>query len=205
MPGTIIHQTSALPAQMIVAYFRPTMYPMPNTAAPVLTLNTSFSFSAIVSPHAYALVVKVSVHVPNAAMMKSYSPPTIPANSRGLAPLLSPSPEISTCVLAVASGKGYLPCISLTKNLRKGMRNNMPNIPPSNDARNTFIKSTVMSGYLACRIYSAGRVKMAPATTMPEQAPILWMMTFSPKAFLRWVAPANPTAMIVIGIAASNT
>ena len=31
----------------------------------------------------------------------------------------------------------------------------------------------------------AGKVKMAPATTAPEQAPIDWMMTFSRRAFER--------------------
>ena len=51
----------------------------------------------------------------------------------------------------------------------------------------------------------AGNVKMAPATTAPEQAPILWMMTFSPKALLRFVAVLTPTAMMAMGMAASNT
>ena len=46
IPGTIIHQMSILPAQMMVAYFKPMMYPMPNTAAPVLILKTSLAFSA---------------------------------------------------------------------------------------------------------------------------------------------------------------
>ena len=51
----------------------------------------------------------------------------------------------------------------------------------------------------------AGRVKMAPATTAPEQAPMLWMMTFSPSALLRLAAVDTPTAMMAIGMAASNT
>ena len=46
---------------------------------------------------------------------------------------------------------------------------------------------------------------MAPATITPEQAPIDWMITFSPNAFLRFAAPETPTAMIAIGMAASNT
>ena len=51
----------------------------------------------------------------------------------------------------------------------------------------------------------AGRVKMAPATTAPEQPPMDWMMTFwaSPSFFLR--ALVRPTAMMAMGIAASNT
>ena len=205
IPGTTIHHISALPAHIIVAYFKPTIYPIPNTAAPVLILNTNFAFSASVSPHAKALVVNVSAQVPNVAMTKSYNPPIIPAKSNGFTCPPSPSPEMSTCVLAVASGKGYLPCISLTKNLRKGIINNIPSTPPSKDAMNTFIKSTVMSGYFAWRMYNAGNVKMAPATTIPEHAPMLWIMTFSPNALLRCVAPAKPTAMMVMGIAASNT
>ena len=46
---------------------------------------------------------------------------------------------------------------------------------------------------------------MAPATTTPEQAPMLWIMTFcaSPSFFLR--TPVTPTAMMAIGIAASKT
>ena len=34
---------------------------------------------------------------------------------------------------------------------------------------------------------------------------MLWMMTFSPNAFLRLVALLTPTAMMVMGIAASKT
>ena len=51
----------------------------------------------------------------------------------------------------------------------------------------------------------AGRVKIAPATTAPEQAPIDCMMTFSPSALLRRAAVDTPTAMIAMGMAASNT
>ena len=35
-------------------------------------------------------------------------------------------PEIRICVVAVASGKGYFPCISETKYLRNGIKNNIP-------------------------------------------------------------------------------
>ena len=58
---------------------------------------------------------------------------------------------------------------------------------------------------ITCRMYKAGSVKMAPATITPEQAPIDWMITCSPNAFLRFAAPETPTAMIAIGMAASNT
>ena len=51
----------------------------------------------------------------------------------------------------------------------------------------------------------AGRVKMEPATMAPEQAPMLCMITFSPRALLRLAAVDTPTAMIAIGMAASNT
>ena len=52
---------------------------------------------------------------------------------------------------------------------------------------------------------SAGRVKIAPATIAPEHDPIDWIITFSPSAFLRLSPLDSPTAMIAIGIAASNT
>ena len=51
----------------------------------------------------------------------------------------------------------------------------------------------------------AGMTKIPPATTAPEQAPMLWMMTFSPNAFFRFVADDRPMAMMAIGMAASNT
>ncbi len=76
-----------------------------------------------------------SFHQPNVATMKSYRPPISPA-SNGFAWLPPFSPETSTCVLAVASGKGYSPCLSLTKYLRKGMRNRIPKIPPSSELTN---------------------------------------------------------------------
>ena len=46
---------------------------------------------------------------------------------------------------------------------------------------------------------------MAPATITPEQAPIDWIITFSPNAFFRLAAPDTPTAIMAIGMAASNT
>ena len=46
---------------------------------------------------------------------------------------------------------------------------------------------------------------MAPATMTPLLAPMDWMMTFSPKAFFRLNALDKPTAMMAIGMAASNT
>ena len=46
---------------------------------------------------------------------------------------------------------------------------------------------------------------MAPATITPEHAPMDWMMTFSPSALLRLAAPDTPTAMMAMGMAASNT
>ena len=52
---------------------------------------------------------------------------------------------------------------------------------------------------------SAGRVNIAPATIAPEHEPIDCIITFSPRAFLRPSPVDNPTAMMAIGIAASNT
>ena len=83
-----------------------------------------------------------------AVMLQRSGKPIIPAINSGLAWLPLFSPDTSTCVVAVASGKGYLPCISLTKYLRKGIRNRIPSTPPSSELINTCIKLTVISGYL---------------------------------------------------------
>ena len=45
------------------------------------------------------------------------------------------SPLTSTWVVAVASGKGYFPCISFTKYLRNGMRKRIPSTPPRSELR----------------------------------------------------------------------
>ena len=50
-----------------------------------------------------------------------------------------------------------------------------------------------------------GSVKMAPATMEPEQAPMDWMMTFWPRPPFLPNAPVTPTAMMAMGMAASNT
>ena len=71
MPGTISHHTANEPTQMMKAYFRPTIYPRPKTAAPVLTLNTSFALSAICCPRSKQRVVKFSFHHPKVLTMKS--------------------------------------------------------------------------------------------------------------------------------------
>ena len=82
----------------------------------------------------------------------------------------------------------------------------MPRMPPKSDARKMLRNDALIaSPYLACRIYMAGSVKMAPATTAPEHAPMLWMMTFSPSPCLRFAAVETPTAIMAMGIAASNT
>jgi hypothetical protein len=55
------------------------------------------------------------------------------------------------------------------------------------------------------RMYSAGSVKIAPATTTPDAAPMDWMMTFS-RMLLRLVYRlVIPTARMAIGMAASKT
>ena len=84
--------------------------------------------------------------------MKSYRPPMRPAMSSGLACEPPLAPLTSTCVVAVASGKGYLPCMSFTKYLRKGIMNRMPRMPPSSDDMNTLTNETLISGYFACRM-----------------------------------------------------
>ena len=78
-------------------------------------------------------------------------------------------------------------------------------IPPKSDEMNILKNDALISGYFACRIYMAGRVNIAPATTAPEHAPMLCMMTFSASPSLRFAAVDTPTAIMAIGIAASNT
>ncbi len=46
---------------------------------------------------------------------------------------------------------------------------------------------------------------MAPATITPDEAPIDCMMTFCPSMLRRPVMLPAPTAMMAIGMAASNT
>ena len=46
---------------------------------------------------------------------------------------------------------------------------------------------------------------MAPATTAPEHPPMLWMMTFWARESFFLSAPVSPTAMMAMGMAASNT
>ena len=95
-----------------------------------------------------------------------------PLASKVFAPFPPLSPLTRTWVVAVASGNGYFPCISLTKYFLNGIRNKMPSTPPSRLEKKTFPKFTVSSGYLSCNIYKAGRVKIAPATIAPEQDPM---------------------------------
>ena len=58
-----------------------------------------------------------------------------------------------------------------------------------------------IAGYEA----SVGVTAIAPATMTPEQAPMDCMMTFWPSPPLLPRAPVRPTAMMAIGMAASNT
>ena len=150
--GMMTSHTRKLPQQITKAYFSPTIYPSPRTAAPVLSLNTSLAFSAMASPNGSMRVVMVSLQIPKVETMKSYKPPTSPLIRSVLAPFPPLSPLTSTCVVAVASGNGYFPCISFTKYFLKGIRNRMPRIPPKSDEKKTFVKSTVSSGYFACNI-----------------------------------------------------
>ena len=125
---------------------------MPSSAALVLMLKTSLALSAMLLPISQQREVKFSFHAPKAATAKSNKPPTSPATNKGLACEPLRSPEIRTCVEAVASGNGYLPCISFTKYLRKGIKNKIPNIPPNTEDRKTCKKFTVSSGYLCCNM-----------------------------------------------------
>ena len=112
------------------------------TAAPVFILRTSLALSARVTPQPITVVESVSAQVPKVATAKSYRPPIRPADMSVLALAPPPSPLMSTCVVAVASGKGYFPCISFTKYFRKGMRKRMPSTPPSRELRTICQKFT---------------------------------------------------------------
>ncbi len=65
--GMINHQTKIEPANITKAYFRPTIYPSPSTAAPVLQENTNLNLSAKACPQEYAVVVTTSLQNPNVA------------------------------------------------------------------------------------------------------------------------------------------
>ena len=69
--GMMTNHTRKLPQQMIRAYFSPTIYPRPRTAAPVFSLNTSLALSAMAAPKGRIFVVTVSAHNPKVDMMKS--------------------------------------------------------------------------------------------------------------------------------------
>ena len=155
--------------------------------------------SATVRPIPSTVVLIVSDQVPKVLTRKSYNPPIRPLTSNVPAPL-PPSPLTRIWVVAVASGKGYLPCISLTKYFLKGIRNRIPSTPPSREDRNICMKLTSTP-----RIYIAGRVNIAPATTAPEHPPMDCMMTFCPSPSFFPRALVRPTAMMAIGMAASKT
>ena len=125
---------------MMRAYLRPMMKPRPRTAAPVLSFTRIFALSAMAAPNSNTLEVRVSLQRPMLATMKSYKPPMSPLRTRILAPLPPPSPLTRTWVVAVASGNGYLPCISLTKYLRKGIRKRIPSTPPSREDSTIWAK-----------------------------------------------------------------
>ena len=147
--GIMTSQTRRLPQHIMKAYLRPTIYPSPRRAAPVFSLSTIFALSASTAPQWVTVVETVSPQSPKVETMKSYAPPMRPLMSRVLAPLPPPSPLTSTCVVAVASGNGYFPCISFTKYFLNGIRKRIPSMPPSSDEKNTLVKLTVSSGYLA--------------------------------------------------------
>src|SRR5690554_3906547 len=118
------------------------------------------------------LVVITSLHRRNEEKQKSKRPPMSPLVIRSRALLPPFSPVINISVVAVASGKGSLPCISFTKYLRKGIKKSIPKKPPRREEKNICQKSTCISGYLACNMYKPGIVNTAPATITPDEAPI---------------------------------
>ena len=108
----------------------------------MFNFRTSLALSETTLPQCITVVVTVSLQAPKVATTKSYRPPMRPATSRVLALLPPLSPLTSTCVVAVASGNGYWPCISFTKYFLKGIRKRIPRIPPSSEERNIWTKFT---------------------------------------------------------------
>ena len=96
IPGMITSQTRNEPQQMMNAYFKPTMYPRPSTAAPVFNFKTTFALSATTWPKCVNVVLMVSAQAPNVEMTKSYNPPMRPAVIRVLVLFPPSSPLIST-------------------------------------------------------------------------------------------------------------
>ena len=107
-----------------------------------MIFRTTLALSATAWPQPITVVDRVSAQVPKVATRKSYRPPMRPAQTSVFAEEPPLSPLTRTCVVAVASGNGYLPCISFTKYLRKGIRNRMPSTPPSRELRNICQKLT---------------------------------------------------------------
>ena len=133
MSGIMKNHTRNEPQHIMRAYLRPIMYPRPRIAAPVFSFTTSFALSAMAAPKDTTREVRVSLQRPTVATMKSYKPPMRPATTSVFALEPPLSPLTRTCVVAVASGNGYFPCISFTKYLRKGMRKRIPSTPPRSE------------------------------------------------------------------------
>ena len=77
----------------------------------------------------------------------------------------------------------------------------MPSTPPKSDGEEHLVELRVEPQ----DVEAPGGVKMAPATITPDEAPIDCVMTFCPSMLRRPVMLPAPTAMMAIGMAASNT
>ncbi len=129
-------------------------------------MKTILALSASARPTPKMRVVKTSLKAPTECTMKSKRPPMTMLLTRILAWAPPFSPATRTWVVAVASGNGKWPCISLTKYLRNGIRNRTPSVPPRKETMKILNRSKpiVLS---SPRMNRAGRVKMAPATITP--------------------------------------
>ena len=97
------------------------------------------------SPQPHMRVEMVSAQKWKVVIRKSYRPPMRPLISNNLAWLPPLAPDTMISVVAVASGNGYLPCMSETKYLRNGIRNRMPKKPPKSEERKICQKLTCIS------------------------------------------------------------
>lgn len=84
------------------------------------------------------------------------------------------SPDFIISAQAVPSGKGSLLCSSTIMNLRIGIMNKIPKIPPQADKR----KILKIDGESPSKI-SAGIVKITPAASPSPTVAIVWTRLFS--------------------------
>ncbi len=86
------------------------------------------------------------------------------------------------------------------------MKNRMPSTPPSSELRKNLQEVDSDFGVFRLEDVEGGKGEDGAATITPEQAPMLWIIMFCPRALFPFHSmPLRPTAMMAMGMAASNT